>query len=105
VTCKSRIDTFNTEVEQQWEKSQHEISEEEFVNTVNFFYELQEPEHKKDWGDTNSGYHEIAENNPETNGNSEDEDKPEYELEDLYHLSDGQLTCQTRRKSISLCRH
>ncbi len=105
VTCKSRIDTFNTEVEQQWKQNQHEILEEGFVNTVNFFYELQEPEHRKDWGDTNLGYHEITENNPETDGNSDYKDEPEYDLEDLYHLSDDQPTYQTRRKSISPCRH
>ncbi len=61
VICKSRMETFNTEVEQQWKQNQHEVSEEEFVNTVNFFYELQEPEQKKERGDTNSGYHEKNE--------------------------------------------
>jgi hypothetical protein len=45
VTCKSRSDTFNTEVEQQWKQNQQETSQEEFVHTVNFFHGLQEPEH------------------------------------------------------------
>jgi len=55
------MDTFNTEVEQQWKQNQHEVSEEEFVNTVNFFYKLQELEQKKERGDTKSGYHEKNE--------------------------------------------
>ncbi len=37
VNCQSRKDTFNTEIEQQWQQNQQEISEEEFVHTVNFF--------------------------------------------------------------------
>jgi hypothetical protein len=105
VTCKSRNNIFNTEVEQQWEQNQHEIPEEEFVNTVNFFYELQEPEHNQDWGNTNSGYHQITENYRETDGTSEDEDRPEYDLDDLLHFSDNRPTYQPKRKSISLCRH
>ncbi len=105
VTCKNRINTFNPEVEQQWEQNQQELPEEEFINTVNFFYELQEPEHKKNWGDTNSRHLDITENYPETDSNSEDEDEPEYNLDNLFQLSDDQLTYQTRRKSISLCRH
>ena len=57
VICKRRMDTFNTEVEQQWKQNQHEVSEEKFINTVNFFYKLQELEQKKERGDTKSGYH------------------------------------------------
>ncbi len=46
VTCRSRKDTFNTEVEQQWQQNQHEISEEEFVHTFNFLHGLQEPKNQ-----------------------------------------------------------
>jgi hypothetical protein len=49
------------------------------------------------------GYNEITENYLETDGNLEDKDKPEYDLDDLYHLSDDQPKSQKRRKSISLC--
>jgi len=104
VTCKSRSDTFDTEVEQQWKQNQHEISEEEFVHTVNFFHELQEPEHSKDWDDLHSGYHEITENNTETDDRSEGEDESGYDLKDLYHLSNDQ-PIPIKRKGISLCRH
>jgi hypothetical protein len=105
VTCKSRSDTFDTEVEQQWKQNQHEILEEEFVHTVNFFHELQEPEHSKDWDDLHSGYHEITENNTETDDRSEGEDESGYDLKDLYHLSNDQPIPRTKRKGISLCRH
>jgi hypothetical protein len=105
VTCKSRNNIFNTEVEQQWEQNQHEIPEEEFISTVNFFYELQEPEHNQDWGNTNSGYHQITENYPETDDTSEDENGPGHNLDDLLHFSDDRLTYQSKRKSTSLCRH
>jgi hypothetical protein len=105
VTCKSRNNTFNTEVEQQWEQNQHEIPEEKFVSTVNFFHELQKPEHNLDWDNTNSGDHWITEDYPETDGTSEDRDRFEYDLDDLLHFSNDRTTYQPKRKSISLCRH
>ncbi len=80
-------------------------SQKKSLSTPSISFTIQEPEYKKDWGDTNSGYHEITEDYPETDGNSEDEDKPEYDLNDLYNLSNYQPTSHTRRKSISLCRH
>jgi hypothetical protein len=105
VTCKSRNTTFNTDVKQQWEQNQHEILEEEFVSTVNFFHELQEPEHNQDWDNTNSGYHQIIEDYTEADDTSEDKDGPEYDLDDLLHFSNDRMTYQTKRKSICLCRH
>ncbi len=105
MTCKSRNNIFNTEVKQQWKQNQHELLEEEFVDTVNLFYKLQEPEHNQDWGNTNSGYHQITENYPETSSTLEDEDEPEYDLDDLLHFSEDRPTSQPKRKSISLCRH
>jgi hypothetical protein len=43
ISCRSRKDTFNTEIEQQWQQNQHETSEEEFIRTLNFFCNLQNP--------------------------------------------------------------
>jgi hypothetical protein len=34
ISCRSRKDTFNPEIEQQWRQNQNEISEEEFIHTV-----------------------------------------------------------------------
>jgi hypothetical protein len=102
VTCKSRMDTFNTEVEQKWEQNQHEISQEEFADKINFFHEFQEPEQEKNWVDTNSGYSEATGKNLVTDGDLENEDEPGNGLEDLY---DNHPANQPRRKSVSLCRH
>jgi hypothetical protein len=107
VSCRSRKDTFNTEIEQQWQQNQHEISEEEFVHNLNFLCNLQKPANGKQLG-----------NNPETfNDNYEDltEVKVEeatvdrYELEsdfeDLLHIDNDQPINPRKRKSVSLCQH
>jgi len=44
VTCKCRPTTFNTEMEQQWKLNQHHLLEEEFVNAINFFHNIQNSE-------------------------------------------------------------
>jgi hypothetical protein len=44
VTCKSQPTTFNMEMEQQWKLNQHHLLEEEFVNAVNFFHDIQNSE-------------------------------------------------------------
>jgi hypothetical protein len=86
-------------------KTNNKISEEEFTDTVNFFYEFREPKPKKKGGSINSGYSESNEENQETDESSEDEDDTEDNLEDLYCLYYRQPTSQPRRKNISLCRH
>jgi hypothetical protein len=105
VTCKSRNMTFNTEIQQQWEQNQHEISEEEYVSTLNFLHELQEPEHDQDWDNLNSGDHWTTEDHLETNDTSEDKDEVEYDLDNFLYFSNDQTTYQPKRKNISLCRH
>jgi hypothetical protein len=44
VACRSQSTTFNTETEQQWQQNQHQLPEEEFINAVNFFHNLRNPE-------------------------------------------------------------
>jgi hypothetical protein len=105
VTCRSRSYTFNTEVEQQWQQNQHEISKEEFVHTINFLHRLQEQKTKDHLSNHNWGFNEITEDTPETNNDSEIEDEPEINFEPLCHRSNEQPTQQTRRKNVSLCRH
>jgi hypothetical protein len=105
VTCKSKGDTFNTELEQQWQQNQHEISEEEFVHTINFLCRLQEPKTREHLSNTTGGVDKIYENPPETNDDSENEDEPESNFGYLDHLSDEQPTYPMKRKSVSLCRH
>jgi hypothetical protein len=67
VICKTRKDTFNTEVEQQWQQNQHEISEEEFVHTINFLHKLQKPENKEPLSNTNGGFNDHTEGTSESN--------------------------------------
>jgi len=43
ITCRSRKDTFNPEIEQQWRQNWNEVSVEEFVHTLNFLCNLQNP--------------------------------------------------------------
>jgi hypothetical protein len=43
ISGRSRKDTFNTEIEQQWQQNQHELSGEEFVQAWNFLNNLQKP--------------------------------------------------------------
>jgi hypothetical protein len=97
VTCKSRSDTFNKEVEQQWLQYQPESSEEEFIHTNNFLHGLQKPKTNDHLNSHNWGFNEITENTPETDNNSDIKDKPNIDFVQSNH--------QARRKSISLCRH
>jgi hypothetical protein len=103
VSCRSRNDTFNTEVEQQWQQSQHETSEEEFVHTLNFFYGLQEPRNEQYLGNTtrtiDNNYEDLTEANEDT-GN---DDEPESDFGDLEQVSNEQPTNLRRRKSVSQC--
>jgi hypothetical protein len=105
VTCKSRSDTFNTEMEQQWQQNQHEISEEEFVHTIKFLHRLQEPKTKEPLSNTNGGFNEITEDTSEADDDSENKDNPERGFRPLSHACNEHPIQQTRRKSLSLCRH
>jgi hypothetical protein len=105
VTCKSRNDTFNTELEQQWQQNQPEMSEEEFVHTINFLHRLQEPETKEPLSNTYGGFNEITEDTSETDYSSENEDDTESGFRPLSHLCNERPIQQARRKSLSLCRH
>jgi len=44
ITCKSRPTTSNTKTKQQWRLNQHQLLEGEFVNAVNFFHNIWNPE-------------------------------------------------------------
>jgi hypothetical protein len=105
VTCRSRRDTFNTELEQQWQQNQHEILEEEFVHTINFLHGLQEPETKEPLSHTNGGFSETTEDTSVTDDNLENEDDSESGLRSLSPLCNERQIQQARRKSLSLCRH
>jgi hypothetical protein len=105
VSCRSRKDTFNTEIEQQWQQNQHEISEEEFVHTLNFLCDLQKPGNGKHVGNTTRAFNDNYEDLTEVNENAEDGDKLESNFEDLGHIGNDQPTNSKKRKSVSLCWH
>jgi hypothetical protein len=47
ISCRSKKDTFNQEVQQQWQQSQHDTSAEEFAQNWNFLCKLQGPAKSK----------------------------------------------------------
>jgi len=105
VSCRSRKDTFNTEIERQWQQNQHEISEEEFVHTLNFFCDLQKTKSGQHLGNTTRAINNNYKDFTEVNENMEDEDEPKSDFGDLEQIGEDQLTNPRKRKSVSLCRH
>ncbi len=47
INCRSGKDTFNQEVQQQWQQSRHDTSAEEFAQNWNFLCKLQGPARSK----------------------------------------------------------
>ncbi len=43
INCRSEKDSFNQEVQQQWQQGRHDTSAEEFVQNWNFLCKLQGP--------------------------------------------------------------
>jgi hypothetical protein len=101
VTYKSRMNTFNTETEQQWKQNQRQISEEEFVNMVNFFHNLRKPELERKWSNVNL----RDSDDDDENSDQENEDEAENDFKEIGHLTTNHPTSQLRWKTISLCRH
>ncbi len=101
VTCKSRMTTFNKEMEQQWEQNQHQLSGDDFVNTVNFAHNFRKPELEGKRSKVNSRNYD----DDNENSNQDKEEETEHDFEEIYHLTNNHLTSQLRRKTISLCRH
>ena len=105
ISCQSRKDTFNPEIEQQWRQNQNEISEEEFVHTLNFLCDLQKPARTKlsddNLGPLDVNYKDLT----HVEDFIGDGDEPEDEFEDLPQVDDDQLYHLSKRKHVSLCRH
>ncbi len=105
ISCQSRKDTFNTEIEQQWQQNQHELSREEFVQAWNFLNNLQKPAKNEPWSNTFEAYNNAYENPTDDEDIAEDSDEHEDDLKNLLHLNDDQPTNLKKRKDVSLCRH
>jgi hypothetical protein len=99
ISCRSKKDTFNEEIQQQWREHQNDISVEEFAQDWNFLCNLQGPNKIR------AGYQE--------HGHRSDAHQNLHDIEDVTeddtNLEDEQLESQTlfnlKRKQISLCRH
>jgi hypothetical protein len=93
------------EMERQWQQSQHELSEEEFVQALNFLCDLQKLAKIKPLGDTletfNDNYKDLA----DIEDTTEDSDEHEREFEALLQLDDDQPINLRKRKNVSPCRH
>ncbi len=105
ISCRSRKGTFNTEMEQQWQQNQGDISEEEFVHTLNFFCNLQSPDRTK-FSDNNqerfNGNYDDLTDIEDFKGNGDDTED-EYEV--LPQIDYQQPRQFNKRKQVSLCRH
>ncbi len=51
ISCRSKKDTFNQEIQEQWRQNQNDISAEEFARNLSFLCNLQVP----DKSETNHG--------------------------------------------------
>jgi hypothetical protein len=98
ISCRSSKDTFNQEIQYQWQQSQNEISAEEFAQDLNLLCNLQNPNQTRNgypsWEDTDDNHHDLT----DEENFSGDEADPEEKHEEL-------LISNHRRKQISLCRH
>jgi hypothetical protein len=88
-------------MEQQWKQNQHQLSEEEFVNTVNFFHDFRKPELEgKSDEATSRDYNDNG-----TGLSQENEDEAEGNFEEIYHLANNHPTSHCKGKTIRKCRH
>jgi hypothetical protein len=93
------------EIERQWQLSQHELSEEEFVHALNFLCNLRKPAKIKPLGDTLETFNDNYEDLAEFDDTTEDSDDHEREFKVLLRLDGDQPIDLRKRKSVSLCRH
>jgi hypothetical protein len=105
ISCRSRAATFNPEIEQQWQQNRNEISEKEFVCTLNFLYDLQKPTKIQPFDDTIETFNDIYEDLTDDEDSAGDSDEPKGEFKDLLQLDKDQPTYLNKRKNVSLCRH
>jgi hypothetical protein len=76
INCRSKKETFNSEVRQQWQQSRQDTSAEEFAHHWNFLCDLQGPATSKSGPDSNNGVDqnlEDVENFVEANNETEDQ--------------------------------
>jgi len=99
------MDPFNPEIEQQWQQNEREISEEEFIHTLNFLYDFQKPARTESSDDKPRHFNANNEGLTDVEDFTGDRDEPEDEFEDLPQLDNDQPSYLSKRKHVSLCRH
>jgi hypothetical protein len=99
INCRSGKDTFNQEVEQQWQQNRHVISAKEFAQNWNFLWTFQGP------GTTQA---DVPDHRHLTNVHrnlTDEEDSTEIETDDDNEEMGESTLNKSKRKRISLCRH
>ncbi len=99
INCRSRKDTFNQEVQQQWQQNQHDTSAEEFAQNWNFLWTLQGPD------TTRTGYPDHGRLTDVHQNLTDDEDFTEIETDTENEELGKSSLMNHKRKQISLCRH
>jgi hypothetical protein len=99
ISCRSRKDTFNQQVQQQWQQNQYDISAEEFAQNLNFLCNLQSPD------TTGTGYPDHRHLHDVHQNLTDDEDFTEVETDTEKEQLEKLPLINHKRKRISLCRH
>jgi hypothetical protein len=105
ISCRSRKDTFNPEIEQQWQQYQNEISEEEFIHTLNFFCNLQNPARTKSSDNDQVHFDRKYEDLTGVEDFAGCDEDPDDEYEEFPLIDDQLLHQINKRKQVSLCWH
>jgi hypothetical protein len=99
INCRSRKDTFNQEVKQQWPQNRHDTSAEEFAKNWNFLWTLQGPD------TTQTDYLDHGHLTNVHQNLTDEEDSTEVETDDENEELGKSPLNKSKRKRISLCRH
>jgi hypothetical protein len=99
ISCRSRKNTFNQEIQQQWQQNKYEVSADEFAQNWNFLCNLQSPDTAR------TGYPNHKHLDGAHQNISEDEYFTEEETDADYRKLEEQPRISHKRKPIGLCRH
>ncbi len=102
VTCRSRPTTFTTETKQQCRLTKQQLPEAEFVNAVNFFHNIWNPELSEApvppmTSQVTENLHEVYEEQGQEDDDDDEEDLEETENEPYTHKFSS-----PKRKTIKL---
>ncbi len=99
INCRSRKDTFNKEVQQQWQQNQHDTSAEEFAQNWNFLWTLQGSD------TTRAGYPDQGRLTDVHQSLNDKDNFTEFETDPENEESETAAQMNHKWKRISLCQH